>query len=106
MRHNRRTRVVSMYQTRLQLAFVPHIARRHVNMWRRADQSLSRNNTRMSQDQPNPFLDRYLPNATAEQQKEACENVSAFARVLALIDERLEREKAIRVKQDGEVDSK
>lgn len=64
----------------------------------------------MQKDNPhseNPFIDRYMPGASAEERAEAAANLERFVTVLVRIDQRLEREKqeAIRQKADSALDS-
>ncbi len=61
----------------------------------------------MHDDQQNPFIDQYMPGASAEERAAAEANLERFVAVLVRIDERLEREKqeAIRQKKEREVDS-
>jgi len=54
------------------------------------------------------IINRYMPNATEEERKDARENLRRFARVLLRIEERLAREwyeKQIRESGDVKVDS-
>lgn len=54
-----------------------------------------------------PFIDRYLPDASADEREKGRANLERFVAILVRIDDRIEREKqeAIRQIADSAVDS-
>lgn len=57
----------------------------------------------MQNDEPrssDPFIDRYMSGANAEEREEAAANLERFVGVLARIDERIEREKQEAIRQN------
>jgi hypothetical protein len=54
-----------------------------------------------------PFIERYMPDASADEREEGRANLERFVAVLVRIDDRIEREKqdAIRQISDSAVDS-